>query len=193
MEKKKSCQNIRNPCVFSAAERDLYGWVNAEVFTQSSVITFEVLPELRHEMRLTEDLHAPPLGNGFLSFHSHQGRRLLDAFEESIQKFKWHYFKVLPFPSSRPFWLDDKGKSFPWVYWNPEARECRITALDPLETLAFQLLQSLPKMAEVERVGPCSILPHPRVPASASGASASTLAALVPPAPSFGVVKTNED
>ncbi|MED6213511.1 hypothetical protein PIB30_094124, partial [Stylosanthes scabra] len=30
------------------------------------------------------------------------------------------------------------------VYWNPEARECRITKLDPSETLAFQFLQSLP-------------------------------------------------
>ncbi|MED6197910.1 hypothetical protein PIB30_061292 [Stylosanthes scabra] len=30
------------------------------------------------------------------------------------------------------------------VYWNSEARECRITALDPLETLAFEFLQSLP-------------------------------------------------
>ncbi|MED6223706.1 hypothetical protein PIB30_076698 [Stylosanthes scabra] len=46
--------------------------------------------------------------------------------------------------SSRPFWLDDEGKPFPWVYWNMEVRECRITTLDPLETPAFQFLQSLP-------------------------------------------------
>ncbi|MED6185903.1 hypothetical protein PIB30_061603, partial [Stylosanthes scabra] len=51
---------------------------------------------------------------------------------------------VLPFPGRRPFWLDDESKPFPWVYWNPEVRECRITTLDPLETLAFQFLQSLP-------------------------------------------------
>ncbi|MED6176927.1 hypothetical protein PIB30_093000, partial [Stylosanthes scabra] len=36
------------------------------------------------------------------------------------------------------------GKPFPWVYWNSGVRECRITALDPLETLAFDFLQSLP-------------------------------------------------
>ncbi|MED6150833.1 hypothetical protein PIB30_076382, partial [Stylosanthes scabra] len=157
-------------------ERELYGWVNEEVFTQSSVITFEHLPELRREMRLTQDLaserecyllvwvsgslfrifkgrfrrgaewrllHAPPPRNAFLSFRAYQGRRLFDAFEESIQKFKWHYFKILPLPGSRPFWLDDEGKLFPWVYWNPLARECQITTLDPLETLAFQFLQSL--------------------------------------------------
>ncbi|MED6221783.1 hypothetical protein PIB30_058060 [Stylosanthes scabra] len=85
----------------------------------------------------------PPPGNGFLSFGAYQGRRLFDAFEESIQEFKWHYFKILPLPGSRPFWLDDEGEPFPWVYLNSEARECRITMLDPLETLAFQFLQSL--------------------------------------------------
>ncbi|MED6127583.1 hypothetical protein PIB30_089400 [Stylosanthes scabra] len=73
-----------------------------------------------------------------------RGRRLFDAFEESIQEFKWHYFKVLPLPGSRPFWLDNEGKLFPWVYWNSGVRECWITTLDPLETLAFEFLQSLP-------------------------------------------------
>ncbi|MED6198906.1 hypothetical protein PIB30_070991 [Stylosanthes scabra] len=56
MAKKKSCPNICNPRVLSAAERDLYGWVDMEVFTQSSVITSEVLPELSREMRLTKDV-----------------------------------------------------------------------------------------------------------------------------------------
>ncbi|MED6186476.1 hypothetical protein PIB30_067012 [Stylosanthes scabra] len=56
MAKKTFCQNVRNPRVLSSAERELYGWVDAEVFTQSSVITAEHLPELRHEMRLTQDL-----------------------------------------------------------------------------------------------------------------------------------------
>ncbi|MED6126609.1 hypothetical protein PIB30_080049 [Stylosanthes scabra] len=223
MAKKKFCQNIRNPRVLSAAKRNLYGWVDAEVFAQPSVIAFDELPELRSEMRLTEDvaserdyvleaagpsdrlplqapkdrtpflwvyvelftrlgvrlpftdfqrevlarcrvatsqlhlngwgflrtfervlLHAPPPGNGLLSFRAYQGRRLFYAFEESIQEFKWHYFKVLPLPGSRTFWLDDEGKPFPWVYWNLEARKCRITKLDPLETLAFQFLQYLP-------------------------------------------------
>ncbi|MED6225550.1 hypothetical protein PIB30_094695, partial [Stylosanthes scabra] len=237
---KKSCQNGRNPRMLSPAERELYGWVDAKVFTQSSVIAHDHLLEILREMRLTQDLasgrdyvleavgpsdrlpfqatedrthflwayvelfthlgvrlpfsdfqrevltwcqvaasqlhlngwgflrtfervclhfgfhpswhiflytyqlHAPPPKNGSLSFRAYQGRRLFDAFEEPIQEFKWHYFKVVPLPGSRPFWLADEGKPFPWVYWNPEARECRITTLDPLETLAFQFLQSLP-------------------------------------------------
>ncbi|MED6178944.1 hypothetical protein PIB30_112296, partial [Stylosanthes scabra] len=52
--------------------------------------------------------------------------------------------KVLPRPGTRPFWIDDEGRPYSWVYWNPEARECRVMALDPLETLAFDFLQSLP-------------------------------------------------
>ncbi|MED6125277.1 hypothetical protein PIB30_067111 [Stylosanthes scabra] len=203
MAKKKSCQNVRNPRVLSPVERELYSWVDAEVFTQSSVLTSEHLPELCCEMRLAHDPAserdfvleaAEPLDrlpfraiedrthflwvyvelftrlgvclpfsdfqrevltrcrvaasqlhlNGWGLLRTFErGRRLFDAFEESIQEFKWHYFKLLPLPGSRPFWLDDEGKPFPWVYWNSEARECRITALDPLETLAFDFLQSL--------------------------------------------------
>ncbi|MED6212141.1 hypothetical protein PIB30_080357 [Stylosanthes scabra] len=56
MEKKKFCQNVRNPRVLSPAEREFYGWVDAEDFTQSSVITARHLPELRREIRLTQDL-----------------------------------------------------------------------------------------------------------------------------------------
>ncbi|MED6147243.1 hypothetical protein PIB30_042269 [Stylosanthes scabra] len=168
MTKKKSCQNVRNPRVLSSVERELYSWVDAEVFTQSSVFASEHLPELRRKMRLTQDLAserdfvleaAGPsdrLPFRALEDRTHflwvyvelftrlGGRRLFDTFKESIQEFKWHYFKVLPLPGTRPFWVDDKGEPYPWVYWNSGARECRITALDPLETLAFDFLQSLP-------------------------------------------------
>ncbi|MED6141219.1 hypothetical protein PIB30_101086, partial [Stylosanthes scabra] len=51
---------------------------------------------------------------------------------------------VLHLPGKRPFWLDDEGAPFPWVYWNAEVGGFRVTALDPLETLAFEFLQSLP-------------------------------------------------
>ncbi|MED6173571.1 hypothetical protein PIB30_060789 [Stylosanthes scabra] len=160
MAKKKSCQNVRVPRVLSVVERELYGWVDEEIFTHPSVVEAEMLFELRREMRLTvnqaaegdfvleaagpsdrlpfraqEDmthylwvytefftrlgvrlplqtsrgrfcqLHAPPPGKGFMSFRAYQGRKLFDSFEESIQEFKWHYFKVLPFPGKRPFCL----------------------------------------------------------------------------------------
>ncbi|MED6221771.1 hypothetical protein PIB30_057956 [Stylosanthes scabra] len=206
MAKKKSCQNVRVPRVLSVAERELYGWVDEEIFTQPSVVEADALPELRCEMRLTADraaegdyvleadgpsdrevlsrcrvaasqlhlngwgflrtfervclhfgfrlswrvflytyqLHAPPPGRGFMSFRAYQGRKLFDSFEESIQEFKWHYFKVLPLPGKPPFWLDDEGAPFLWVYWNAEVGNFHVTASDPLETLAFEFLQSLP-------------------------------------------------
>ncbi|MED6150910.1 hypothetical protein PIB30_077220 [Stylosanthes scabra] len=52
----KSCQNVGNPCVLSPAERELYGWVDAEVFMQSSVLASEHLPEHCRKMRLAQDL-----------------------------------------------------------------------------------------------------------------------------------------
>ncbi|MED6114987.1 hypothetical protein PIB30_085814 [Stylosanthes scabra] len=203
MAKKKSCQNVRVPRVLSMAKRELYGWVNEEIFTQPSVVEADMLPELR----------------------------------QSIQEFKWNYFKVLPFPGKRPFWLDDEGAPFPWVYWNAEVGDFRISALDPLETLAFEFLQSLPvglgkksnfkfrwildhndvdvgafldsllndmekqshfdrlmqKMKEVEEAGPRLILPTSKAQTAAFSASASGPIASaftpVPPAPSFSASK----
>ncbi|MED6111172.1 hypothetical protein PIB30_049976 [Stylosanthes scabra] len=45
-----------------------------------------------------------------------RGCKLFGSFEESIQEFKWYYFKVFPTPGRRTFWLDDEGSPFPWVY-----------------------------------------------------------------------------
>ncbi|MED6160072.1 hypothetical protein PIB30_047997 [Stylosanthes scabra] len=55
MVKKKSCQNVLVPRVLSVAERELYGWVDEEIFTKPSVVEADTLPELRHEIRLTVD------------------------------------------------------------------------------------------------------------------------------------------
>ncbi|MED6213061.1 hypothetical protein PIB30_089649 [Stylosanthes scabra] len=242
MAKKKSCQNIYCPRVLSVAERELYGWVDKEVFSQSSVGTSDMLPELCREMRLTEGgvseedyvIEAPgpsdrlpfqvaedrthflwvytelfsrlfvqlPFidfqkevmtrcrvaasqlhldGWGFLCtfkrvclhfgfqpsctllslegvyvFLCSSGRKLFDAFEESIQEFKWHYFKIFPLPIRRPFWLDDEGKPFAWG------------------------------------VGPRSILPSPKILTATAGASASTLAATVPPSSSSSATKSKK-
>ncbi|MED6124224.1 hypothetical protein PIB30_057069 [Stylosanthes scabra] len=55
MGKKKSCQNVKVPRPFNAAERKLYGWVEEAIFTQPSVVLGDSLPELRRNMRLTEE------------------------------------------------------------------------------------------------------------------------------------------
>ncbi|MED6221706.1 hypothetical protein PIB30_057413 [Stylosanthes scabra] len=128
--------------VLAASQLHLNGWGFLRTF-ERVCLHFGFRPSWSIFL-YTYQLHAPPPENGFLSFRAYQGRRLFNAFEESIQEFKWHYFKVLPLPGTRPFWVDDEGKPYPWVYWNSEARECRVMALDPLETLAFDFLQSLP-------------------------------------------------
>ncbi|MED6159904.1 hypothetical protein PIB30_046622 [Stylosanthes scabra] len=73
-----------------------------------------------------------------------QGRKLFDSYEDSIQEFKWHYFKVLAASGKRAFWLDHENKPFPWVYWNPEVKDFVVYNLEPLEMAAFKFLVSLP-------------------------------------------------
>ncbi|MED6136380.1 hypothetical protein PIB30_055580, partial [Stylosanthes scabra] len=135
-------REVLTRCQVAASQLHLNGWGFLRTF-ERVCLHFGFRPSWRIFL-YTYQLHAPPPGNGFLSFRAYQGRRLFDAFEESIQEFKWHYFKILPLPGIRLFWVDDEGSPYPWVYWNSEARECRVMALDPLETLAFDFLQSLP-------------------------------------------------
>ncbi|MED6145502.1 hypothetical protein PIB30_025806 [Stylosanthes scabra] len=135
-------REVLSRCRVTASQLHLNGWGFLRTF-ERVCLHFGFRPSWRVFL-YTYQLHALPPGKGFMSFRAYQGRKLFDSFEESIQEFKWHYFKVLPFPGKRPFWLNDKGVPFPWVYWNAEVGDFRITALDPLETLAFDFLQSLP-------------------------------------------------
>ncbi|MED6160071.1 hypothetical protein PIB30_047996 [Stylosanthes scabra] len=148
-----------------------------------------------------------------MSFHTYQGRKLFDSFEESIQEFKWHYFKVLSFPGKRPFWLDDEGAPFPWSLpaglgkksnfrcrWILDHNDADVGAfLDSLlkdmekQSRFDRLMQ---KMKEAEGAGPRSILPSFKAQTTASDASTSGPAApasipvtSVPPAPSFDASK----
>ncbi|MED6132262.1 hypothetical protein PIB30_017529 [Stylosanthes scabra] len=90
------------------------------------------------------DVIFPPGGYEYISFRARQGRRLFDSYEYSIQKFKWHYFKVLAASGKRAFWLNHENKPFPWVYWNPEVKDFVVYNLEPLEMTAFKFLVSLP-------------------------------------------------
>ncbi|MED6138459.1 hypothetical protein PIB30_074376 [Stylosanthes scabra] len=134
-------REVLTRCQVAASQLHLNGWGFLRTF-ERVCLQFGFRPPWRIFL-YTYQLHAPPPGNGFLYFRAYQGRHLFNAFEESIQEFKWHYFKVLLLPGTRPFWVGDEGKPYPWVYWNSEARECRVIALDPLETLV-DFLQSLP-------------------------------------------------
>ncbi|MED6154867.1 hypothetical protein PIB30_000369 [Stylosanthes scabra] len=90
------------------------------------------------------DILIPPSGYGFIYFRVRQGCKLFGIFEESIQEFKWHYFKVLFAPGRRMVWLDDGGMHFPWVYWNRRVKDFVVHELDPLEMVVFDFLVSLP-------------------------------------------------
>ncbi|MED6147109.1 hypothetical protein PIB30_040883 [Stylosanthes scabra] len=90
------------------------------------------------------DVHFPPGGYGYISFRGRQGRKLFDSYEDSIQEFKWHYFKVLVASGKRAFWLDHENKPFAWVYWNPEVKDFTVYNLEPLDIAAFKYLVSLP-------------------------------------------------
>ncbi|MED6171930.1 hypothetical protein PIB30_045472 [Stylosanthes scabra] len=126
-------------------------WVYQELFTRlgSGLLrTFEKVC-LHFGFRPTSrlflyiyDILIPPTGYGFISFRMRHGCKLFGIFEESIQEFKWHYFKVLPAPGRRAFWLDEGGKPFPWVYWNRKVKDFVIHELDPLETAVFEFLVS---------------------------------------------------
>ncbi|MED6126326.1 hypothetical protein PIB30_077404 [Stylosanthes scabra] len=135
-------KEVMTRCRVAASQLYLNGWGFMRTF-ECVCLHFEFRPSCRIFMYIY-DLLPPPTGLGFMSFRAHQGRHLFYAFEESIQEFKWHYFKVLPTPRRRPFWLDDEGNLFPWVYWNPEVKDFHINNLDTLEAAACRFLLSLP-------------------------------------------------
>ncbi|MED6145126.1 hypothetical protein PIB30_022124 [Stylosanthes scabra] len=165
MGKKRSCQDVKVPRPLNEVENRLYGWVEEAVLAQPSVIQSDSLPEFRRNVSLMEDsgmegdyvLEAAGPSDRvpfradegsphffYISFQTRQGRKMFDSYEDSIQEFKWHYFKVLLAPGRRAFWLDDEGNPFSWVYWNSEVKDFTIYNLESLEMAAFKFLVSLP-------------------------------------------------
>ncbi|MED6111317.1 hypothetical protein PIB30_051309 [Stylosanthes scabra] len=108
-------REVMTRCQVAASQLHLNGWGFLCTF-ERVCLHFGFRPSWRIFL-YTYQLHAPP----------------------------WERLPVFPnLPGEAPFWVDDEGEPYPWVYWNSGAREYRITALDPLETLAFDFLQSLP-------------------------------------------------
>ncbi|MED6125715.1 hypothetical protein PIB30_071260 [Stylosanthes scabra] len=153
MGKKKSCQNVKVPHPLNAAERKLYeDDFILEAAGPSDWLLLRADEDNPHFLWGCDD--AVPGGSNQLHLNGwglpwtfekvRQGCKLFGTFEESIQEFKWHYFKVLPAPGRRAFWLDDEGRPFPWIYWNREVKDFVIHELDPLETVVFEFLVSLP-------------------------------------------------
>ncbi|MED6123872.1 hypothetical protein PIB30_053614 [Stylosanthes scabra] len=129
-------------CQVAVSQLHLNGWGLLRTF-KKVCLHFGFKPTSRLFLYIY-DILISPTGYGFISFRGRQGCKLFGIFEESIQEFKWHYFKVLPAPRRRAFWLDDERNPFPWVYWNSEVKDFVVYNLDLLEKATFNFLVSLP-------------------------------------------------
>ncbi|MED6155574.1 hypothetical protein PIB30_006442 [Stylosanthes scabra] len=54
----------------------------------------------------------------WLSFRANQNMKVFEMLEESVRDFKCLYFKVVPQPTTSPFWLDGEGKHRFSLSWN---------------------------------------------------------------------------
>ncbi|MED6192106.1 hypothetical protein PIB30_006932 [Stylosanthes scabra] len=135
-------RDVITRCRVAVSQLHLNGWGFIIAF-ERVCLHYEFRPTIRLFFYIY-DVLIPSTGFGYISFRAHQGRKLFDSYEDSIQEFKWHYFKVLPAPGRRAFWLDDEGNPFSWVYWNSEVKDFTVYNLEPLEMAAFKFLVSLP-------------------------------------------------
>ncbi|MED6147430.1 hypothetical protein PIB30_043900 [Stylosanthes scabra] len=143
-------RDVMTRCRVAVSQLHLNGWGFILAF-EKVCLHFGFRPTIRLFFFIY-DVHFPPGGYGYISFRARQGRRLFDSYEDSIQEFKWHYFKVLAAPGKQAFWLDHENKPFPWVYWNLEVKDFVVFNLEPLEMAAFKfhvsLLSGLPKRSK---------------------------------------------
>ncbi|MED6159939.1 hypothetical protein PIB30_046899 [Stylosanthes scabra] len=135
-------RDVMTRCRVAVSQLHLNGWGFILAF-EKVCLHYGFRPTIRLFFYIY-DVHFPPGGYGYISFRAHQGWRLFDSYEDSIQEFKWHYFKVLAASGKRAFWLNHENKPFPWVYWNPEVKDFVVYNLEPLEMAAFKFLVSLP-------------------------------------------------
>ncbi|MED6167309.1 hypothetical protein PIB30_001733 [Stylosanthes scabra] len=135
-------RDVMTRCRVAVSQLHLNGWGFILAF-EKVCLHYGFRPTIRLFLYIY-DVHFPPGGYEYISFRSCQGRRLFDSYEESIQEFKWHYFKILAAPRKQAFWLDHENKPFPWVYWNPKVKDFVVYNLEPLEMAAFKFLVSLP-------------------------------------------------
>ncbi|MED6113002.1 hypothetical protein PIB30_066984 [Stylosanthes scabra] len=113
--------DVMTRCLVAVSQLHLNGWGFILTF-EKVCLHYGFCPTIRLFFYIY-DVHFPPGGYGYISFRARQGRKLFDSYEDSIQEFKWHYFKVLAAAGKRCFWLDHENKPFSWVYSNPEVKD----------------------------------------------------------------------
>ncbi|MED6120743.1 hypothetical protein PIB30_023856 [Stylosanthes scabra] len=149
-------RDVMTRCRVAVSQLHLNGWGFILAF-EKVCLHYGFRPTIRLFFYIY-DVYFPPGGYGYISFRARQGRRLFDSYEESIQEFKWDYFKILAAPGKRAFWLDHENKPFPWVYWNPEVKDFVVYNLEPLEMAAFKFLVSLPSGLPKRSKFPCRFI-----------------------------------
>ncbi|MED6182225.1 hypothetical protein PIB30_026617 [Stylosanthes scabra] len=135
-------RDVMTRCRVAVSQLHLNGWGFILAF-EKVCLHYGFRPTIRLFFYIY-DVHFPPGGYGYISFRARQVRKLFDSYEDSIQEFKWHYFKVLAASGKRAFWLDHENKPFSWVYWNSEVKDFTVYNLEPLEMAAFKFLVFLP-------------------------------------------------
>ncbi|MED6143760.1 hypothetical protein PIB30_009009 [Stylosanthes scabra] len=135
-------KDVMTRCRVAVSQLHLNGWGFILAF-EKVCLHYGFRPTIRLFFYIY-DVHFPPSGYEYISFRARQGRKLFDSYEDSIQEFKWLYFKVLAASGKRAFWLDHEDKPFSWVYWNPEVKNFTLYNLELLEMAAFKFLVSLP-------------------------------------------------
>ncbi|MED6222270.1 hypothetical protein PIB30_062744 [Stylosanthes scabra] len=149
-------RDVMTRCHLAVSQLHLNGWGFILAF-EKMCLHYGFRPTIRLFFYIY-DVHFPPGDYGYISFRARQGRRLFDSYEDSIQEFKWHYFKVLPASGKPAFWLNHENKHFPWVYWNPEVKDFVVYNLEPLEMAAFKFLVSLPSGLPKRNKFTCSFI-----------------------------------
>ncbi|MED6110667.1 hypothetical protein PIB30_045017 [Stylosanthes scabra] len=94
-------RDVMTRCRVAISQLHLNGWGFILAF-EKVYLHYGFRPTIRLFFYIY-DVHFPPGGYGYISFRARQGRRLFDSYEDSIQEFKWHYFKVLAASGKRAF------------------------------------------------------------------------------------------
>ncbi|MED6109759.1 hypothetical protein PIB30_036512 [Stylosanthes scabra] len=174
-------RDVMSRCRVAVSQLHLNGWGFILAF-EKVCLHFGFRPTIRLFFYIY-DVHFPPGGYGYVSFRARQGRRLFDSYEDSIQEFKWHYFKMLAAPGNGlpkrnkftcRFILDGSDAEVGKFLDDLLDVKMKRTKLDKLRA----------KMADPKRMGPRPVLPTSGPSATAAagaGAGTSSLAAVGSP------------
>ncbi|MED6179717.1 hypothetical protein PIB30_003517 [Stylosanthes scabra] len=174
-------RDVMTRCRVAVSQLHLNGWGFILAF-EKVCLHYGFRPTIRLFFYIY-DVHFPPGGYGYISFRARQGQRLFDSYEESIQEFKWHYFKILAalgkFLVSLPSGLPKRSKFTCRFILDGSVAEVGQLLDDLLDVKMkrSKLDDLMAKMADSARMGPRPILPTGRLSATTTAAAAAAASA----------------